>query len=84
MPVKERKISIRELAEAHGAGKAREAFCTGTAAVVSPIGELKWKDAVMRFNDGKIGAVTQKLYDEITGIQTGAVPDRFGWLYAVR
>jgi branched-chain amino acid aminotransferase len=83
MRVKERKISIQELAEAHKTGKAQEAFCTGTAAVVSPIGELKWKDTVMRFNDGRIGEVTQRLYDEITGIQTGAVPDRFGWLYAV-
>ncbi|MDR1508199.1 MAG: branched-chain amino acid aminotransferase [Synergistaceae bacterium] len=84
MPMKERTISIQELSEAHKAGKAREAFCAGTAAVVSPIGELKWKDAVMRFNDGKIGDITQRLYDEITGIQTGAVPDRFGWLHTVK
>jgi branched-chain amino acid aminotransferase len=84
MPMKERKISIQELAEAYKSGKTQEAFCTGTAAVVSPIGELKWKETVMRFNDGRIGGVTQKLYDEITGIQTGAIPDRFGWLYTVR
>jgi branched-chain amino acid aminotransferase len=84
MPMKERKISIQELSEAHKAGHAQEAFCAGTAAVVSPIGELKWKDTVMRFNDGKIGSITQKLYNEITGIQTGAVPDRFGWLHTVK
>jgi branched-chain amino acid aminotransferase len=83
LPVKERKISIQELAEAHKSGKAQEAFCAGTAAVVSPIGELKWKDTVMRFNDGKIGGVTQKMYDEIAGVQSGALPDRFGWLYTV-
>jgi branched-chain amino acid aminotransferase len=84
MPMKERKISLQELAEAHKASKAQEAFCAGTAAVISPIGELKWKDTVMYFNDGKIGGVTQKLYDEITGIQTGAIPDRFGWLHTVQ
>jgi branched-chain amino acid aminotransferase len=84
MPMSERKISIDELYEAYKAGEAKEALCTGTAAVISPIGELKWKDAVMSFNDGRIGAVTQRLYDEITGIQTGAVPDRFGWLHTVR
>ncbi|MDR1136809.1 MAG: branched-chain amino acid aminotransferase [Synergistaceae bacterium] len=84
LPMKERKISIQELAGSYEAGNAQEAFCTGTAAVVSPIGELKWHDALMRFNDGKIGEITQKLYDEITGIQTGAVPDEFGWLHTVR
>ena len=68
---------------AHKAGKATEAFSAGTAAVISPIGELKWRDNVMIFNDGKIGATTQKIYDEIIGIQTGAVPDKFGWLYKV-
>jgi branched-chain amino acid aminotransferase len=83
-PVAERDITIQELADAYKAGRAAEAFAAGTAAVITPISELKWGDLVMRFNDGKIGAVTQKLYDEITGIQTGAVPDKFGWLYEVK
>ena len=83
MKASERAISIRELADLNKAGRATEAFCAGTAAVISPIGELKWLDNVMIFNDGKIGATTQKIYDEITGIQTGAVPDKFGWLYKV-
>jgi branched-chain amino acid aminotransferase len=84
LTMSERKISIQELADAYKAGKAQEAFCAGTAAVISPIGELKWGDLVMRFNDGKIGQVSQKLYDEITGIQTGAAEDKFGWVYTVK
>jgi branched-chain amino acid aminotransferase len=83
MPMRERKISIQELADDYKAGKTQEVFCTGTAAVISPIGELKWGDMAMRFNDGKIGAVSQRLYDEITGIQTGALEDKFGWVYTV-
>jgi len=83
MQARERAISIQELADAHKEGRATEAFCAGTAAVISPIGELKWRDNVMIFNDRKIGATTQRIYDEITGIQTGAVPDKFGWLYKV-
>jgi branched-chain amino acid aminotransferase len=84
MPMIERKISIQDLADAHKAGEAREVFCTGTAAVISPIGELNWMDKVMRFNDGKIGEVSQRLYDEITGIQTGSIEDKFGWVYTVK
>ncbi|MCL2684157.1 MAG: branched-chain amino acid aminotransferase [Synergistaceae bacterium] len=83
MKARECAISIQELADANKAGRATEAFCAGTAAVISPIGELKWRDKVMIFNDGKIGATTQRIYDEITGIQTGAVADKFGWLYKV-
>ena len=83
MPMRERAISIQELADSHKAGRATEAFCSGTAAVICPIGELKWKDNVMIFNGGKLGDVTKKLYDEITGIQTGAIPDKFGWLHKV-
>jgi branched-chain amino acid aminotransferase len=84
MPVSERKITIDEFAAAHKNGKVDEVFCTGTAAVISPIGELKWKDDVMRFNGGKIGPVSQRLYDQITGIQTCALDDRFGWVYRVK
>ena len=83
MQARERVISIQELADLHKAGRVTEAFCAGTAAVISPIGELKWRDNVMIFNDGNIGAMTQRIYDEITGIQTGAISDKFGWLYKV-
>jgi branched-chain amino acid aminotransferase len=84
MPISERKISIGELAGYYEAGKVEEVLCTGTAAVISPIGELKWKDTVMRFNGGKIGPISQKLYDEITGIQTCQREDKFGWVYRVK
>ena len=83
MKASERAITIQELAEAHKAGIATEAFGAGTAAVIAPVGELKWLDNVMIFNDGKIGPVTQRIYDELTGIQTGALPDKFGWVYKV-
>ncbi|MDR0616521.1 MAG: branched-chain amino acid aminotransferase [Synergistaceae bacterium] len=84
MPMSERKISIGELEDAHRSGKVQEAFCAGTAAVISPIGELKWNENVMIFNDNKIGRVSQRLYDEITGIQTCALEDKFGWVYRVK
>ena len=77
--VSERRISIQELDEANDKGKVLEAFGTGTAAVISPIGELKWGDKKMIFNGGKIGPLTQKLYDTLTGIQYGRLPDPHGW-----
>ena len=60
-----------------------EAFGTGTAAVVSPIGELKYCDKVMPINGGKIGPISQKLYDILTGIQFGKLDDPFGWVVEV-
>ena len=84
MKVTERAISIDELAEAAKAGLLEEAFGSGTAAVISPIGELKWGDDVMTINNGEIGPVSQKLYDTLTGIQWGKLPDTFGWTYEVK
>lgn len=81
--VNERRISIDELVEAHKAGKLKEAFGTGTAAVISPIGELKYKDTVMTINDSKIGETSQMLYDTLTGIQWGRIPDTMGWIRTV-
>ena len=83
MPVEERKISIDELYAAYEAGKLEEAFGTGTAAVISPVGELKWGDKVMTINNGEIGPVAQKLYDTITGIQSGKVKDTHGWIFTL-
>ncbi|MFU0833327.1 MAG: branched-chain amino acid aminotransferase [Oscillospiraceae bacterium] len=84
MKVTERRISIQELAEASKQGKLEEAFGTGTAAVISPIGHLKWGDDVMVINDGKIGPVSQRLYDTLTGIQWGKIKDTFGWTVEVK
>ncbi len=77
--VSERLLSIDELSAAMENGTLEEAWGCGTAAVVSPIGELCYKDHKYIVNDGKIGAVTQHLYDTLTGIQWGKVEDSFGW-----
>ncbi|NLY42686.1 MAG: branched-chain amino acid aminotransferase [Clostridiaceae bacterium] len=79
MKVTERRISIQELYDAHANGKLEEAFGTGTAAVISPIGEFNWEGKVITVNDGKIGEVSQRLYDTITGIQNGVLEDFLGW-----
>lgn len=84
LKVSERQLSIQELADAYAAGKLKEAFGTGTAAVISPIGHLKWGDTVMEINDGKIGSISQRLYDTLTGIQWGKLKDVFGWTVEVK
>lgn len=84
IPVSERKISIAEIKEAYAAGKLEEAFGTGTAAVISPVGELFWQNEGMSINGGKTGEVTKKLYDTLTGIQSGMVEDHFNWCIEVK
>lgn len=81
--VEERRISIEEVAKAYDDGKLDEVFGTGTAAVISPVGHLKWNDKIMTINDNKIGPVSQMLYDTMTGIQWGTLPDEFGWIFPV-
>ncbi len=78
-PVEERLISVDELFEAAEKGTLEEAWGTGTAAVVSPVGNLYYKDVEYTVSGGKIGALTRKLYDELTGIQWGKTADPFGW-----
>ena len=78
-PVEERLISVDELAAAMADGSLEEAFGSGTAAVVSPIGALIYKDKEYVVNGGKIGKLTQHLYDTLTGIQWGKTEDKFGW-----
>ncbi|HIS24969.1 MAG TPA: branched-chain amino acid aminotransferase [Candidatus Faeciplasma gallinarum] len=81
--VEERRISVDELIAAAHNGTLEEVFGTGTAAVVSPVGKLRYKDEVFVIGDGKIGELTQKLYDELTGIQWGKRPDTRGWRQTV-
>ncbi len=81
--VSERLISIDELYEAAKNGTLEEAWGTGTAAVVSPIGWLSYKGEEFIVNNGVIGEVTQALYDELTGIQWGKVEDAHGWSHKV-
>jgi branched-chain amino acid aminotransferase len=84
IPVSERRISIQEIADAADDGKLEEAFGSGTAAVLSPIGELKWDDKIMKINNGEIGAVSQRLYNQLTGIQWGEIADNMNWTYEVK
>ena len=79
MEVEERRVSVDELLQAQKEGKLEECFGTGTAAVISPVGKLRYKDEVMTIGGGKIGPVSQKLYDTVTGIQLGKLEDKFGW-----
>ncbi|MFR1757705.1 MAG: branched-chain amino acid aminotransferase, partial [Thomasclavelia spiroformis] len=69
--VEERELSVDELMEAGRNGKLKEAFGTGTAAVISPVGQLYYKGEEIVINDFKTGELTQKLYDTLTGIQWG-------------
>ena len=82
--VSERPIEIQEIYDAYQNGQLKEAFGTGTAAVISPIGQLKWDDHVMEINNGKIGEISQRLYDTLTGIQWGNIEDTMHWTVEVK
>jgi branched-chain amino acid aminotransferase len=84
IPVTERKISIEEIYQYYEEGLLEEVFSTGTAAVISPIGELEWQGKKIEINNKKIGQVSQKLYDTLTGIQTGKFPDTYNWTIEVK
>jgi branched-chain amino acid aminotransferase len=81
--VSERAISIDELVEAAHKGTLQEVWATGTAAVISPVGELSYKGRRLVVNDGRIGDLAQKLYDTIVAIQYGAAADPHGWTVTV-
>jgi branched-chain amino acid aminotransferase len=81
--VTERQISIDELIDAHAAGRLKEVFGAGTAAVISPVGEIKYGDQVITINDNRTGPVAQKYYNAITDIQYGKAEDPLGWVVAV-
>ncbi len=80
LKISEKKISIDEVIEAHDSGKLQEVFGTGTAAVISPVGELKYGDRVITIGDGKVGPMALKFFDAITDIQYGRVADSMGWI----
>ena len=82
--VTERLVSVDEIVKAAKDGKLEEAWGTGTAAVVSPIGHLFYDGVDYTVSDNKIGELTQKLYDELTGIQWGKREDKYGWVYKVK
>lgn len=82
--VEERLLSVDELVKAAKKGKLEEAWGTGTAAVVSPIGHLFYEGNDYVVSNDKIGTLTQRLYDELTGIQWGRKPDLKNWCYTVK
>ena len=82
--VEERKISIDELIDAAKEGRLKEVFGTGTAAVISPVGEILYEGAHYVINDGKIGPVAQDIYDTITDTQYGRIEDKYNWVRKIR
>lgn len=81
--VSERLLSVDELIDAAKSGKLIEAWGCGTAAVVSPISHLAYKDEIYEIGNSQIGALTKELYDTLTGIQWGNAEDTFGWTHPV-
>ncbi len=81
--IEERMIDVHELLDDIKSGRVTEAFGSGTAAVITPVGSLRYKDVELPIGSGGVGAITQRLYDTLTGIQTGGFPDQHGWVTTV-
>ena len=84
VPVEERRLTIDEVLEAHGKGTLEEVFGAGTAAVISPVGQLEYQGSTYDIGDGSAGPTALKLFDELMGIQYGPRPDDFGWVKELR
>jgi branched-chain amino acid aminotransferase len=83
LTVNERRIAFEEIVDAHHKGTLKEVFGCGTASVISPVGELAWAGDTMVIGNGGIGELSQKLYDTISGIQRGAIPDPHSWVVPI-
>jgi branched-chain amino acid aminotransferase len=81
--VHEEKLAIEDLMKAGHDGSLEEAFGSGTAAVISPVGELRYKKDTVLVNNSQTGELTAKLYDYLTGIQWGKIEDKYGWMVTV-
>ena len=81
--VTERPITIEEVVKTVRDGGLKEMFATGTAAVISPVGEIGFQEQIIPVADGKTGPLAQRLYEEITAIQYGYKPDPFGWVVKI-
>jgi branched-chain amino acid aminotransferase len=84
LKVEERLIDVDDLMSDIKSGKITEAFGSGTAAVITPVGTLAYKGESLTVNDGGVGKHTQELYDTLTGIQTGKIADTFGWVKKIK
>ena len=83
IPVAERRLRIGDVKKAAEDGTLREVFASGTAAVISPVGKLMFKDSLLTVNDGGVGEIANRLYATLYGIQTGTLPDDMGWTVQV-
>jgi branched-chain amino acid aminotransferase len=81
--VSERSVGMEEIISAHKRGDLREMFGCGTAAVITPVGELGWKGESLSVNGGQPGDMARRLFETITGIQYGRTPDTHGWMTAI-
>ena len=84
MNIVERKISIDEVFEAHEQGKLKEVFGSGTAAVISPVGEIRYGDKMISIGDGTPGETAMKFYNALTDIQYGKAEDSEGWIEYIK
>ena len=82
--VVERRISIHEIYEAHATGELKEVFGSGTAAVISPVGMIKFAGKEITIGDGTVGPFAAKLFDELMNIQYGKAEDPFNWIMPVK
>ncbi len=83
MTVNERRVSMQEIIDAHENGTLKEAFGSGTAAVISPVGEIRYGEKVLNIGDGKPGETAMKFYDALTAIQYGKAADTEGWIEVI-
>ena len=83
LEVEERALSVDEIIEGAASGRLKEAFGTGTAAVVSPVGQFTFQEQTVTVGDGQIGELTMKLYETLTGIQYGKLADTHGWVETI-
>jgi branched-chain amino acid aminotransferase len=84
MKVTERRISIDEVFEAHGKGQLTEVFGSGTAAVISPVGNIKYHEKIIDIADGKVGPIAARMFKELMDVQYGKAKDTFGWTVPVK
>ena len=79
IPVDERRIGIDEVINTFRSGELEEVFGAGTAAVICPVASIGYQDAIFKVASAPPGALTLRLYDELTGIQYGKIKDRHDW-----
>lgn len=78
-PVEERRIAIDEVVDAIRNKRLQECFGAGTAVTIAPVGGISFRGEHLAINNGEPGEVTRRLYDQVTGIQLGEIPDGHGW-----